>query len=196
MRRAARPVLVSQGDILSPPVFPIAMTIQEIEQPETGSGTTLKLAVIMERKVLANKWASEQWEAIGVVPDHAEDGAAPRCIREASDASQWLFPGYGLRLFADEAENYLLNVTAPEPRVFVMWQMEEQGGVQRPRPMVVTVSYGEAAAMMDSNEQVDGVPLPAELSEWVTAFARRHYRAPERRKGGRFASQRTPQGGS
>jgi hypothetical protein len=62
--------------------------------------------------------------------------------------------------------------------------------------MVVTVSYGEAAAMMDSNEQVDGVPLPAELSEWVTAFARLHYRAPERRKGGRFASQRTPQGGS
>jgi hypothetical protein len=180
---------------MSPSVFPFLMPIQD-EHREIGFETALKLAVIMERKVLANKWASEQWEAHGVVPDHAEDGAAARCIREAADASQWLFPGYTLRLFADEAENYLLNVTAPEPRVFVMWQMEEQGGVQRPRPMVLTVSYGEAAAMMDANEQVDGVPLPADISRWVTAFARRHYRAPEKRKGGRFASQRMPLGGS
>lgn len=196
MCRAAPAVLVSEEDISTLPVFPISMPIPDAERPEVESGTALKLAVIMERKVLANKWASEQWEAIGVVPDRPENGSAPRRIREGDSASQWLFPGYTLRLVADEAENYLLNVTAPEPRVFVMWQMDEQEGIQRPQPLVLTVSYGEAAAMMDANEQVDGVPLPADLLDWVTAFARCYYREPEKRKGGRFASQRMPRGGT
>lgn len=33
------------------------------------SDNTLELAVIMGRKVLANKWAIVHWEALGVVPD-------------------------------------------------------------------------------------------------------------------------------
>lgn len=147
--------------------------------------TSLKLAVIMERRLLHNKWASVQWEAVAVVPGVAEE-TAPQCLRRNDACAQWLFPGHSLRLYRDEAENYLLNVTAPEPRVFVMWRQDRE---DEPRPVILSVSYGEAARMMDSGEQVDGVPMPADICGWVTQFARQHYRAPEK-KPKRFASSK------
>jgi len=149
------------------------------------------LAVIMERTVLASKWADHRWEAVGVLPDAGGEPAAPRRIFEDGGRTQWLFPGLELRLYGDEADNYLLNVGAPEPRVFVMWRLEEDDENALARPEAVTVSYGEAARMMDSAEQVDGVPLPADLLGWIEDFARRHYRPPEKKhKGGRYASSK------
>lgn len=150
--------------------------------------TTLDVAVVMERRTLANRWVSEQWEAIGVVPDTT--AGAPRLLRRDEAGEQWLFPRQQIALFTDEAENYLLNVTAPEPRVFVMWRRDEDTGL--PHPAVVSVSYGEAARFMDADEQVDGVAMPVEVREWVESFARSYYR-PEVKKGGRYASARTSQ---
>lgn len=150
------------------------------------------LAVIMKRKTLDNKWASHHWEAIAVVPDDDPEAPAPRKLAEDPESTQWLFPGLELRLYGDEAENYLLNVGAPEPRVFVMWRLaDEAAELELATPQRVTVSYGEAARMMDSGEQVDGVPLPDDLLGWIEDFARGHYRPPEKKqKGKRYASSK------
>lgn len=150
--------------------------------------TTLDVAVVMERRVLANRWVSEQWEAIGVIPDTT--AGVPCLLRRDEGGEQWLFPHQQIALFTDEAENYLLNVSAPEPRVFVMWRRAEEASL--PLPAVVSVSYGEAARFMDAGEQVDGVPMPADIREWVESFARSYYR-PVVKKGGRYASARTEQ---
>ncbi len=160
--------------------MPTQEPLHEITQRDA-----LELAVIMERRVVANKWVSEQWEAMGVVPARGADAGAARCIRADESSQQWLHAGLRLELLRDEAENYLLNVTAPEPRVFVMWRREEDA---LPRPVLVTASYGAAAGLMDAGEQVDGVPMPAEIRDWVLAFAQHHYRPPEKRKSGRYAS--------
>jgi len=147
--------------------------------------SSVTLAVIMERMRLANKWADHRWEAIGVVPQ--PDDAAPgeaRVVVDERDCTHWLFPGFALRLRADEAEDYLLNVTAAEPRVFVVWRMDGELA----RPAWVTASYGSAARTLDAGEHVDGAPMPATLREWVEAFARAHYRPPEKK--GRFAATR------
>jgi hypothetical protein len=146
------------------------------------SESGLNLAVIMERRVLANKWADFQWEAVGVVPDAGQE-ALPRRIYQDHRREQWLFPGHGLNLYTDEAEGYFGNITAPEPRLFVMWRLES--GLAR--PVLVTVSYAEAARMMDAGEQVDGVPLPLAIRDWVAEFVARHYR-PEPRKKGRVGT--------
>ena len=42
---------------------------------------------------------------------------------------------------------------------------------------------------MDSDEKVDGVPLPAELVPWIREFAVRHYK-PEPKKQKRYASNK------
>lgn len=138
----------------------------------------------MERKVLHNKWADCQWEALGVVPDPGY--GAERLIYEDQHRAQWLHPGFELTLYTDQAEFYYANLTSPEPRVFVMWRQEDE----RARPVLITVSYGEAARMMDSNEQVDGVTMPGDLVPWIADFVERHYRPEKKQKGGRYASSK------
>ena len=143
------------------------------------------LAVIMQRRVLANRWASEQWETQGVVRDPGPAGAAPRVIVEREDVTQMLFSGHRLTLTRDEAEGYYLNLTSPEPKVFVLWR--PQDGVAHPERL--TVSYGEGTRWADSGEQVDGVPIPSDLLPWMAAFVEAHYR-PEPPKKKRYASNR------
>src|SRR2546425_12615055 len=108
------------------------------------SQTSLAVAVVMERTPLANnRWQSEKWEPVGVVPDASEPGAVPRALVENEVRAQWLYPGFKLELFRDEAEGYYLNLTTNKPFVFVNWLEEEGAGV----PKAVTVSYNEAARL-------------------------------------------------
>lgn len=137
---------------------------------------SVQVAVIMERRALANRWQSERWEPIGVVPDTGEP--PPRLLMEDSERAQWLHPGFAIELHRDQAEGYYLNLTTPSPYVFVMWRMEEGLAV----PKIVTVSYHEAGRMMDGGEQVDGVPLPPDLFGWVDEFVRAHYRPEPKKK--------------
>jgi hypothetical protein len=136
------------------------------------------IAVIMERRRLDNRWADEAWQAVGVVPSFDATGPATRQLVAEGDCEQFLVSGFALELFRDEADNYFLNLSAPVPKVFVMWRSEE--GVAR--PALVTVSYGEAARLLDSGEQVDGVPMPREIADWVGDFVNQHYQPAPRKK--------------
>jgi hypothetical protein len=142
----------------------------------------LSIAVIMERRALANRWQSQSWEAIGVVPDPGK-AAAPRLLLQDDARAQWLHGGFELKLYRDEAENYYLTLSASAPCVFVVWRAEEEMAV----PKFVTVSYGEAARFMDANEQVDTVPMPRDMCDWLGEFVNAHYR-PEPKKRSRAPS--------
>lgn len=135
-------------------------------------------AVIMERTQLHNRWQSESWQAAGAVPDREPQGSPARLILEEGARVQWLHPGFVLRLFSDEAEGYYLNLYSPSPFVFINW--EEQGGLGVPK--IVTVSYNEAARMMDGGARVDGVPMPREWIPWLAEFVRLHYRPEPKEK--------------
>ena len=143
------------------------------------------LAVIMERVRLDDRWATEKWEAKGIVPDTAPPGSAERVILDDGHTLQVLFPGVTLRLITIEAEGYLLNLTSPQPRVFVLWRLEDEVA----RPERLTVSYNEGTRWADSDESVDGVPLPEDLVPWIAEFAAAHYR-PEPKKKPRYASSK------
>ena len=130
----------------------------------------------MERRALANRWQTHAWEAIGIVPDPG-DAATPRPLLQDGARAQWLHGGFALELHRDEAENYYLNLSAAQPCVFIVWRMEEELAL----PQFATVSYGEAARFMDAGEQVDNVPMPAEMRDWLGEFVSLHYR-PEPKK--------------
>ena len=142
------------------------------------------LAVIMERLALNNRWVSEKWEAKGIVLDTAS-GASPRVIVEREGLKQILFPGFHLTLTRDEAEGYFLNLTSPEPKVFILWRMD--GEVAKPELM--TASYGEGTRWADSGEQVDGVALPPEIGAWIAEYVEAHYK-PEPPKKRRYATNK------
>ena len=48
--------------------------------------------------------------------------------------------------------------------------------------MVVTLSYNEAARMMDGGEQVDSVALPVPLHAMLLPFVETHYKPEPKRK--------------
>lgn len=134
------------------------------------------VAVVMERQKIDNPWASWRWEARGVTASGSEQ-PSQRVLREDEALRIVLFDGHSIELHRDEAEGYFLNLNAPQPKVFVMWRQQDG----EPLPHSVTVSYHEAARLLDAGEQVDAVPMPVGLAGWVAEFVQEHYK-PEPKK--------------
>jgi hypothetical protein len=151
----------------------------------TISNCPYSVAVIMERVRLNNRWATEKWEAKGVVLDAQQQGSHERVIVDEENLMQVLFPLMKLKLERAEAEGYYLNITSPQPKVFVLWRMREEIA----RPELLTVSYNEGTRWADSGENVDGVALPADLIPWMAGYVTEHYQ-PEPRKKPRYASSK------
>ncbi|MBI3045767.1 MAG: DUF3305 domain-containing protein [Betaproteobacteria bacterium] len=143
------------------------------------------IAVIMERVRLANRWATENWEAKGVVRDLLPPGSGEQVIVAEDGLTQILFSGFTVKLQRAEAEGYYLNVTSPQPKVFILWRLRDEIA----RPELLTVSYNEGTRWADSGENVDGVALPADWLPWIAEFAVEHYK-PEPRKKPRYASSK------
>jgi hypothetical protein len=131
---------------------------------------TFSVCVVLERIAIDNRWQSEKWQLAGVLPDD-RSRREPQILIEREGLLQKIHPGYSLVIYPDEGEGYYLNVTAPEPRVFVTWRMTEDESEAVPH--MLTLSYNEAARWMDAQEKVDSVAIPediyAELVEWVQA---------------------------
>ena len=154
--------------------------------------TPLRLAVdvIVARIPLESRWASERWQpvAVEVVAPRADAPAARDVVPgtgpsvRIDDGDHWRCSGFEIELHPTEAEGYFLNLTAPDPRIFVMWRLFDDGRMPPARPVLVTVSYNEAGRLMDGGEQVDGVPMLPSIAEWIRMFVDTHYKPEPRRK--------------
>ena len=131
------------------------------------------IAVVMQRRPAQSKWADWVWEPQGVVPD---PGGAARVLREDGAVAQWLHPGFKLVLHKDETEGYYLNVSAPQPKVFVLWRIDERIDAPFALPLEVTVSSDEAGRWLDGGHSVDGVAMPPEIFAWVGEYVESNYR--------------------
>lgn len=138
---------------------------------------SISVAVIMERLALDNKWCSEKWEAKSIIPDASAGDRQWRVIFEDAHQKQVLFPGFEITLYRSEAVGYYLNMTAPTPKIFIAWRYQDDMAV----PYIVTVSYSEAARWMDSSENVDPVPMPFAIAQWLDDYVQKYYK-PESKK--------------
>jgi hypothetical protein len=133
------------------------------------------VAVVMRRRAAQSRWADFVWEPHGVVPD---PGGDKRLLHEDGANLQWLYPGFKLVLHRDEHDGYHFNVSAQQPRVFVLWRMDDDSGV----PVEVTVSSEEAGRWMDGGHSVDSVAMPMEIFAWLGEYVEKNYRPqPEKR---------------
>jgi hypothetical protein len=131
------------------------------------------VAVVMQRRPAHSRWADSVWELHGVL---ADPGGETRLLREDGAVAQWLHPGFKLVLHKDETEGYYLNVSAPQPRVFVLWRLEGGSGSDYALPLEVTVSSDEAGRWLDGGHSVDGVAMPAAIFAWVGEYVESNYR--------------------
>jgi len=144
----------------------------------------LDVAVILRKVRTASQWQPWRWELAEVVPQEPSFGSEPRLLMQGEDGERWLHPGLRVELFRDEAEGYYLNIASPAPCWFVLWRMEEEATIAAepiPRPLMVTLSYHEAARWLDAQETVEQVPAPPQVVEWMRAFTGEHY-VPEPKK--------------
>lgn len=135
----------------------------------------IRIGVVMQRLAIDNRWQSYQWRPMEIVRDSILSDGAARCLRNDPVDTRWGFAGFEIKLFSDEGEGYFLNLSAPTPCWFIMWRIEELDGVEVAVPKSITLSYNEAARLMDGGEQVDTLPASADIVERLSAFANAHY---------------------
>jgi hypothetical protein len=157
----------------------------------TKERPSVAVAVVLRRLAQPTRWEDWRFEVAEVVPDEPAFGAAPRLLRDDGHDARWLHPGFTVELFADEAEGYHLNLVTGAPVWFVLWR-RDHGDPSRAGPHVVTLSYNEAARWLDAQEQVDNVPLPPDVRDWLQAWTDENYK-PEPRKRKRPASFLRPE---
>jgi hypothetical protein len=134
------------------------------------SKPTFAVAVVMQRRAVQNRWIDCVWEPWSVLPGH-EHGET-RLLVDDQSVKQWLHPGFTLVLHRDEGEGYYLNVSGPEPSVFILWRMEGENAL----PLDVTVSTEEAGRWLDGGHSVDRVAMPPEIFGWVGGYVEHNYR--------------------
>lgn len=139
------------------------------------------VAVIMRCEHIDNRWQPWHWSLAEVVVHEPTFGSEPRPLIQDEREQRWLFPGFRVELFRDDAEGYHLNLTSPAPCWFVHWRLDEgpgADGLELARPVDVSLSYHDAGRWLDAQENVDQVPAPESIREWAQAFVDVHY-APE-----------------
>ena len=171
----------------------------------------MKFAVVMRKQKIDNPWIDFRWVPHEVLPDFGQFPSSQKQVNmirgqflgRDSGGESWLFTGYELDLYPDEAEGYFLNVSAEYPCWFVMWRLEEdfeqyidQQSFELTKfessfavPHRIDLSYNQAAHLVDSGESVDKIPLKLEEASWLQDFVNTHYR-PEPKQRHRPASFR------
>ena len=147
--------------------------------------TRIPVAVEFEKVAVHSRWADARWQLAHVAmvdgdPATADEHAVVR-LDDAGALERWRFPGQVTEMHPTEGEGYWLNLNSPDPRAFVMWRMRDGDGEPPVVPVVVTLSYNQAARMMDGGEQVDSVPLDPPIRAMLEPYTAAHY-TPEVRK--------------
>ena len=157
----------------------------------TKQRPSVAVAVVLRRLARPTRWEDWRFEIMEVVPDEPAFGSAPRLLRDDGHEARWLHPGFTVELFTDEAEGYHLNLRTGAPVWFVLWRRDD-ADPSRAAPHAITLSYNEAARWLDAQEQVDNVPLPPDVRDWLQAWTDEHYK-PEPKQRKRPASFQRPE---
>ena len=138
----------------------------------------LPVAVVMKRQPAVGRWSEPRWMPAEVRVDSVHQDAMPR-LRHI-DTDTCIASGVSLQLYPDENDGYFENWVAPEPKVFLLWRIEQDC----PLLVAASASYGEGTRMLDSGDQADGIAMPADIHAWLGLYLQRHYEPPARGKRG------------
>lgn len=156
----------------------------------TDPRPTLPIAVLYERETQPNRWQDWGFRLVDVQVDEGQFGVDARTLRDDGRTQLIVHPGRELSLHRDECEGYYLNLTSGAPAWFVMWRTVEDDPSSLTTEFV-TVSYNEAGRLLDAQEQVENVALPAPVCEWLAAYTDAHFE-PDIRKRKRPVSFKPP----
>lgn len=134
----------------------------------------MTLGVVMERRPGATRWVAHVWKPVSVFV-----GAPPvepgRALRAGEDWAQFYAGGASLELHRADADGYADNMASPRPSIYVV--MTPARGEMPWRLQLVTASPYEAEAyMVGGDNLIEPVPMPAEVTTFIAAFVKTHYK--------------------
>ena len=138
----------------------------------------LPLAVRMRWRPATGLWDRARWRPEEVSVDRADGIPDPVPDARMVKADSRLLGGVMLQLYPDENDGYFENWAAPEPKIFLLWRVENG----EPSIVSASVSYSEGTRMLDSGDQADGILMPLEVHAWLGSYLLRHYEPPARGK--------------
>ncbi len=148
----------------------------------------IRVAVLMRRVPntgVAARWQAWRWVLDDVVLQQPQHGDAPHPLYDNESGLCWIYPGFEVELFRDDAEGYYLNASTAAPGWFVMWRMQDGAGPEGeawPQPQAVSLSYHDAGRWLDAQETVEQVAAPPAVVEWIRQFAEAHYQPEPKRR--------------
>lgn len=149
-----------------------------MNNPQTGAagrGVFPISVLIRNRPPPADKpWLREAWQITGVVVNSRLQSTATEGIKIHSDTEgdHYLWSGPTIRLHKDEVESYYYNLISENPRLYVITHENDQG---IPEPFLVSASFDEAHAYLETEHAVEAVSMPPELYRWIEAYVLTHY---------------------
>lgn len=158
------------------------MTVITVEEQVKDLPTHFPVAIIMQRSPsLVSTWSDYQWSAVGitVVQNQVTRADEPQLVHEQGDTRQYLYYGFDVCLYPDECESYYHNLMSPIPSCYIVTRQNEN---DVPVPFQVSMSFDEAHAYQECDEEVYAVNLPPELYRWVEAYVLANYVATKRKK--------------
>ncbi len=138
------------------------------------------VSVLLESRPAISEWIDIVWEAVAVTigsrVDQTEGG--PCLVLTSGEVKHYLCSGLQVTLYKDECESYYHNLISPTPRCYVVAHSEDVE--DPPEPFLITMSFDEAHAYLEGEDEIYDVDVPPELYRWTEAFILVHY-APQKR---------------
>lgn len=147
-----------------------------VEDVAANLPASMPVVVIMECRPSDNIWIDEVWQVSGVTGDSQAQkptSQAVRVMHEHSGLKQVLHSGFSITLHVDECESYYHNIKSPEPACYVITRTDVDDA--SPVPFLVTLSFDEANAYLECEDEVFTVPMPPELYRWTEAYVLKNY---------------------
>ena len=155
----------------------IVNTLPNISTDNASSNSLpsiLPVSVFMESRPSASPWADEYWTAFGVtVGQHGDtENREARLVYQEQGHSRYIFSGFHLKLYVDQCESYYHNLVSPHPKCYVITELNEDGV---PVPILVSMSFDEAHAYLEGDDEIFAVEIPPEVYVWTEAYVIANY---------------------
>lgn len=140
---------------------------------KAASQIEMPVGVVVRKTPGVTRWVRWNWRAVAVLP-----GAAPADwveLRRESDSVEYHAATLPLKLWADETEAYMANLSDRQPSLYVVLRDSPQD--EHPlNVFLITASPFEGQDYADTGEEtVEKIPMTEGLIAWVRDFTLAHH---------------------
>lgn len=144
-----------------------------------GKHEALSLGVVIERRESASRWQDHYFKPVAVFPGAPEKDPHSEwaLLKEGDGWAHFHAATVPLELFRGETTGYKVNLSNVQPHVYIVLSPGTEADDPEMIVHSVTVCPYEAESYTeDTDQMVEGVPMPIEIAGWVKAFCDAHHK--------------------